>query len=84
MPKRVKTRKNADVNQIAAAIVALTDREQEPEKDTRNAAAVALGKLGASKGGKTRAKKLSKKQRAAIAKKAARKRWGKRRAPIGG
>jgi hypothetical protein len=59
MPKRVKTRKNADVNQIAAAIVALTDREQEPEVDTRNQAMTALSKLGAAKGGRVRAKKLS-------------------------
>ena len=47
----------------------------EPE-DTRNPAAVALSKLGASKGGKARAKKLSKAKRTAIAKKAARARWG--------
>lgn len=49
----------------------------EPEPDTRNPAAVALSKLGASKGGKARAKKLSKTRRKEIAKKAARKRWGK-------
>jgi hypothetical protein len=38
---------------------------------------VALSKLGASKGGKARAKKLSAKRHEEIAKKAARKRWGK-------
>jgi hypothetical protein len=47
--------------------------------DERNPAAVALGKLGASKGGKARAKKLSAKQRSDIAKKAAQARWAKRR-----
>ena len=47
--------------------------------DERNPAAVALGKLGASKGGKARAKKLTKEQRSAIAKKAAQARWAKKR-----
>jgi hypothetical protein len=45
--------------------------------DTRNPAAVALSKLGASKGGKARAASLSDRKRSAIAKKAARARWGK-------
>ena len=44
--------------------------------DTRNQAAVALSKLGAAKGGQTRAKKLSKARRLEIAKKAAKARWG--------
>ena len=39
-------------------------------------AAVVLSKLGASKGGKARAKKLSKAKRVEIAKKAAEARWG--------
>lgn len=43
----------------------------------KNPAAVALGKLGGSKGGKARAAKLSARRRSAIAKKAARARWGK-------
>jgi len=37
---------------------------------------VALSKLGASKGGKARAEKLSEKRRKEIAKKAAKARWG--------
>jgi hypothetical protein len=48
----------------------------EPEPDTRNPAAVALSKLGASKGGKARAKSLTKAKRLEIAKKAAKARWG--------
>ena len=40
-------------------------------EDTRNPAAVALSKLGASKGGKARAESLSVRKRKAIAKKAA-------------
>lgn len=43
----------------------------------KNPAAIALGKLGGKKGGKARAAKLSPAKRKQIAKKAARKRWGK-------
>jgi len=41
----------------------------------KNPAAVALGKLGASKGGKARAAKLSPEQRSEIARKAVLARW---------
>ena len=47
----------------------------EPEPDTRNPHAVALGSLGGKKGGKARAKSLSARKRSLIAKSAARKRW---------
>ena len=43
----------------------------------KNPHAVAMSKLGASKGGKARAESLTAKQRSKIAKKAARARWGK-------
>jgi hypothetical protein len=46
-----------------------------PEK---NAAAVALGRLGGLKGGRARAEKLSPKKRTQIAKKAALARWAKK------
>lgn len=46
--------------------------------DTRNPAAVALSKLGASKGGKARAASLSKRKRIQIARKAAAARWKQR------
>lgn len=42
----------------------------------KNPHAVALGRLGGQKGGKARAERLSPAQRKAIAKKAARARWG--------
>ena len=42
-----------------------------------NPAAVALGRLGGKKGGPARAKKLSKKRRAEIARKVAKSRWAK-------
>jgi hypothetical protein len=43
----------------------------------KNPAAVALGKLGGSKGGRARAAKLSPEQRKAIAQRAAQARWAK-------
>ncbi len=88
MSKQRKKKTRRDTAEIARSVVEeaigepLTPREEEPEEqpeeDTRNPAAVALSKLGASKGGKARAKKLSKKRRVAIAKKAARARWRKK------
>lgn len=67
---------------LAARIAAQTTREelptpQPPPVRVKNPAAVALGKLGASKGGKARANKLSPKKRRAIAKLAAMSRWSK-------
>ena len=47
--------------------------------EEKNPAAVALGKLGASKGGKARAKKLRKERKSEIARKAAQARWAKKR-----
>lgn len=49
-------------------------------KKKKNPAAVALGKLGASKGGKARARKLSAKRRKEIARNAIEARWKKYRA----
>jgi hypothetical protein len=45
----------------------------------KNPAAVALGKLGGARGGPARAAKLSKGRRRAIAKKAAKARWGEKK-----
>ena len=75
MPTRAS--KQRDFTQIAKAVVdAATGNAPPPEPDTRNPAAVALSKLGASKGGKARAAKLTAKQRSEIAKRAAAERWG--------
>lgn len=68
-----------DANQRAKAIVDLaTGNDPEPEltTDGKNAAAVALGKIGGKKGGPARAKSLSAKRRKEIAQKAAAARWG--------
>jgi len=64
-----------DENAMAASIVAQATGSA-PAKPEKNPAAVALGRLGGLKGGKARAAKLSPKKRAAIAKKAAKARWG--------
>ena len=74
MPRRLS--KSPDVNEVAHWIMAQTTGSllAQPEK---NPHAVALGKLGGSKGGKIRAAKLSPAKRKAIAKKAAKARWSK-------
>ena len=81
MPTRASKKKRPrDTNQLAWQIVQEATGQaplEEEEEDTRNPAAVALAKLGASKGGKARAKKLSAKKRSEIAKTAARARWKK-------
>jgi len=82
MPSRASNRR--DFTQIAKAILDSATGEgpkvvppgTPPENDTRNPHAVALSKLGASKGGKARKAALSPAKRKAIAKKAAAKRWG--------
>jgi hypothetical protein len=83
MPTRASKRK--DFTQIAKAVfdAAVGDGPKPtppgtpPENDTRNPHAVAMSKLGASKGGKARAANLSAKKRSEIAKKAANRRWSK-------
>lgn len=63
---------------LAASIVADSTDEDKPEapEDTRDPAAVALGRKGGLKGGRARAEKLTAEQRPQIARKAARARWG--------
>jgi hypothetical protein len=80
MPKRSNPKR--DFMEVARGIVEQAIGEQmdgsplpEPEPDTRNPHAVALGSLGGKKGGKARAKVLSVEKRRNIARKAARSRW---------
>jgi hypothetical protein len=79
MQNRSSKKMPQDVNQLAKAIVlAATAEAPLPiTEDGKNAAAVALGRLGGKKGGPARAAKLSKRRRAAIAKNAAEVRWKK-------
>jgi hypothetical protein len=71
-----------DPNQLAWQIVQeATGQAALPTQtpDMRNPAAVALSKLGASKGGHARAAALSPAKRKAIARKAIAARWAKKR-----
>jgi hypothetical protein len=56
-----------------------TGQIKHAEPDTRNPAAVELGRLGGIRGGKARAQKLTPEQRKEIAQKAAQRRWVKSR-----
>jgi hypothetical protein len=77
MPSRAsKPPEGEDFNQAAFRVVKQATEKQDPDRP-KNPAAVALGRLGASKGGKARAAKLSAKRRAQIARQAAQKRWRK-------
>ncbi len=81
MPSRAsKPKRPRDPNLLARSVVEDLIGEKLDGSplpmDTRNPAAVALSKLGAAKGGKARADSLSPAKRKAIAKKAARARWG--------
>lgn len=80
LPKRPR-----DSNQLAFQIVGeltgtLAPIPEENAGPPKNPAAVALGKLGGSKGGKARAASLTATQRQAIARTAAQKRWAKKSA----
>jgi hypothetical protein len=80
MPAR--PRRPRDGNQLAWQIVQeATGQASRPAEmpDTRNQAAVALSKLGASKGGHARAAALSPRKRKQIAQKAVAARWAQKR-----
>jgi hypothetical protein len=78
MPTRAGKRPR-DPNRLAFEVVQEATKQTKGPPDTRNPAAVALSMLGASKGGKARAEALSPARRRAIAKKAARTRWSKKK-----
>jgi hypothetical protein len=80
MPDRSKRRPREDENEVAARILRqATEKDDAPdgadEEELRRQAARILGRRGGLKGGPARARKLSKKRRSEIAKKAARARW---------
>jgi hypothetical protein len=78
-PAPVKRPARLDMNQLAKRILdeATGDQPKAEPPPAKNAAAVALGKLGGQRGGAARAAKLSPEQRSEIAKKAAAGRWKK-------
>jgi len=74
--KRQTKRPPRETNELASYIVRVTTGEEEKiEPPKKNPHAQALSRLGASKGGKARAKTLTAKERSQIARKAAKKRW---------
>jgi hypothetical protein len=82
MPDRSRKKRPRDANRLAFDVVreSVDEAPTEPDKDEgKDPAAVALGRKGGLKGGKARAKKLTKKQRSEAAKKAALARWRKDR-----
>lgn len=80
MPARARTPRGgqrADFAQTALSAIEHAIGEPLKPAEGKNPHAQALSALGASKGGKARAAKLSKKKRAEIARKAAAARWSK-------
>jgi hypothetical protein len=68
-----QSKKPADLNRLAAAIVGDATDETPPEPETQQ---VQAGRVGGRKGGKARADKLSAAKRSEIARSAAKARWG--------
>ncbi|HZP60003.1 MAG TPA: hypothetical protein VFB27_06720 [Opitutaceae bacterium] len=64
-----------DANSAAFNVLQHVIKTTEGTAPAKNPAAVALGKLGASKGGKARAASLSSSKRKKIAREAAKARW---------
>ena len=70
-------RSSKESKQLAAAVLKAVTNSAE-ENPSKNPAAVALGRLGGLRGGKARARMLSKERRTEIAKLAAEARWIKK------
>ena len=81
MPTRSSKPPHRDANQAAKHILDQitgdAPKDEPPPAPVKNAAAVALGRLGGQKGGAARAASLSAKRRKEIAKQAAAARWNK-------
>jgi hypothetical protein len=79
-----RSKKPADLNRLAAAIVGEATEADDAVYDTaessggKDPAAVELGRRGGKKGGKSRAANMSAEERSAAARKAANARWAKR------
>ena len=72
-PKGEKRPANVNARAVTIGKIAPGEIEDKVTDDGKNAAAVALGRMG----GKARAARMSAKKRKEIAKKAAQSRWGK-------
>jgi len=67
-----QSKKPADLNRLAAAIVGDATDETPPDEESHHAAA---GRLGGKRGGKVRAERLTADERSEAAREAARVRW---------
>ncbi len=74
-PMAKQSKKPADLNRLAAAIVGDATDGASPEPESRHAVA---GRVGGEKGGKTRAANMTAQERSEAARKAAQARWSKR------
>jgi hypothetical protein len=70
-----QSKKPADLNRLAAAIVGEATDETAPALESQKARA---GRVGGRKGGRVRAERLSAEERSESAKKAAQARWAKK------
>jgi len=69
-----QSKKPADLNRLAAAIVGDATDETAPEPENAKARA---GRAGGKKGGRARAERMTSDERSAAARKAANARWGR-------
>lgn len=67
-----RSRKPADLNRLAAAIVGEATDETPPELESQQARA---GRAGGAKGGKARAERMTPQERSEAARRAAKARW---------
>lgn len=73
-----RPRRPRDLNEWAHHMLGVvTGNAEKPQEPHRDLAAAERGRKGGLRGGKARAKALSKAERSAIAKKAAKSRWGR-------
>ena len=68
-----QSKKPADLNRLAAAIVDHATTEESPEPESQQTQA---GRIGGRKGGKARAERMTPDERSEAARRAARARWG--------
>lgn len=73
-----QSKKPADLNRLAAAIVGDATNEAVDIGTEKDPAAVALGRRGGEKGGKARAAKMTAEERSEAARQAAKARWKNR------
>jgi len=76
-PKSLPRDTNERAHKVAQLLTGETELATEPEQSSVSIYLAQIGRIGGLKGGKARAKILSKSKRRTIAKKAAQARWNK-------